>query len=157
MYGDWLDLNIVIIDIQKTSRIIRDKFHEDKLYFNILWFKYRILQIIIKYSKSDNYFNYQEIKPILKYYPIQEKIFLTPKTIKTKKTKIKLSMEAESDKKLLKDDGTLYTIGYYKLSDLVDMCSEYNIDVHNICTDGQNLKTKTKKELYTSIKDKISN
>ena len=75
------------------------------------------------------------------------------KTIKTKKTKTKLSMEAESDKKLLKDDGTLYTIGYYKLCDLIELCSEYNIDVHNICADGQNLKKKTKKELYSSIKE----
>ena len=66
-------------------------------------------------------------------------------------------MDAESDKKMLKDDGTLYTMGYYKLSDLVEMCSEYNIDVHNICADGQNLKTKTKKELYLSIKEKINN
>ena len=28
-----------------------------------------------------------------------------------------------------------------------------NIDIHNICTDGQNLKKKTKKELYSSIKE----
>ena len=64
-------------------------------------------------------------------------------------------MDSENDKKLLKDDGTLYSMGYYKLADLVEMSSTYNIDVYNICTDGQNLKTKTKKELYSDIKNKM--
>ena len=109
--ADWLDLNIIIIDIQQNvSRIIRDKFHEDKtcilVFYDLNTEYYRPL---LNTVSRDNYFNYQEIKPILKYYPIQEKIFLTQKQLKQRKTKTKLSMEAESDKKLLKDDGTLYT------------------------------------------------
>lgn len=158
--GDWLDLNIIIIDIQKNvSRIVRDKFHENKtsilIFYDSVTEYYRPL---LNTVTRDNYFNYQELISILKHYPIQEKIFLTTnkKTIKTKKSKKKLSMEAENEKKLLKDDGTLYTMGYYKLSDLIEMSSNYNIDVHNICADGQNLKKKTKKELYTSIQNKLN-
>ena len=106
----------------------------------------------------NNYFKYQELENVLKYYPIQmvvDKTQSSIKTIKTKKTKTKLSMDAESDKKLLKDDGTLYSMGYYKLADLVEMSSTYNVDVYNICADGQNLKSKTKKELYSSIMGKL--
>ena len=64
--------------------------------------------------------------------------------------KLQNSSNIEKGFKLLKDDGTLYTMGYYKRCDLLELCSEYNVDVHNICADGQNLKTKTKKELYIS-------
>ena len=157
--GDWLDLNILIINIQdKTTSLIRDNYHEYKTSIILLYdCENDYYRPILNNTNTNNYFNNEQLKPLFKYFPIKEKIMLAPKskTIKTRKTKTKLSMEAESDKKLLKDDGTLYSIGYYKLSDLVELCSEYNVDVHNICTDGQNLKTKTKKELYTSILNKI--
>ena len=83
----------------------------------------------------NNYFKYKELGDVLKYYPIELEMGKkkpSTKTIKTKKTKTKLSMDSENDKKLLKDDGTLYSMGYYKLADLVEMSSTYNIDVYNI-------------------------